>query len=92
MLSARANSRQPSARFAVKELMAQYVFQGPDLADSAGAELPDDAAAREVAMDMFGQMIREMTARPGCEEAHHLIVSNGPGKPVLVLTLSVTAR
>jgi hypothetical protein len=72
--------------------MAQYVFQGPDLAESVSTDLPDDATARATAMDMFGQMIREMTARPDCEEAHHLIVSNGPGKPVLVLTLSVTSR
>jgi|tagenome__1003787_1003787.scaffolds.fasta_scaffold20702035_2 hypothetical protein len=38
--------------------MPRYYFHGPG-EDDGGEDLPDDATARRVAFDMFGQIIRE---------------------------------
>ena len=39
-------------------MMPLYYFHGPG-DDDGGEDLPDDATARRVAFDMFGQIIRE---------------------------------
>jgi hypothetical protein len=38
--------------------MPHYYFHGPG-EDDGGDDLPDDTAARLIAFDMFGQIIRE---------------------------------
>ena len=38
--------------------MPRYYFHGPGQ-DNGDEDLPDDAAARRTAFDMFGQIIRE---------------------------------
>jgi len=38
--------------------MPRYYFHGPG-EDDGGEDLPDDAAARRTAFDVFGQIIRE---------------------------------
>ncbi len=60
--------------------------------DRDGFEFANDAAARSSALDMFGQMIRDIRAGAGYAGGYRLDVTDGGGKSVLALRFSAKGR
>ena len=60
--------------------------------DRDGFEFADDEAARASALDMFGQMIRDLRAGAGFAGRCRLDVTDGTGESVVALTFIAKGR
>lgn len=67
-----------------------HVFGEHELRDKDGEELPDDRAARQVAVRTFGEMIRDRRDWLDRDGGMRLIVEREPSSPIF--TLEADAR